>query len=120
MRKNIVPIEALVDLMDSETYDILGVLLSKGYSVNLNKLRVIKYILDNPNSSMFKLSNELEIDYKNTWRIIQELKKERILAKDDVSKGKKAKLKIIPSKTLSKEKTKEVKKVIDHIKGKKK
>ena len=77
-----------------ETYDIVAVLLAYGFSVSLNKVRIIKYILNNPNMSMNKISKELKIDYKNTWRIIQELQKIKVLESDEVSQGKKAKIKI--------------------------
>lgn len=84
----------VVELMNDEVYSLIVILLVKGYSVSLNKVKIIKYIIDNPDQSISKIGKDLNIDYKNTYRIIQELKDIGVLQKDEVSQGKTSKVKL--------------------------
>lgn len=111
---------AIIDLFDTRTYDIITLLLAKGYSVSLNKVRVLKFIMDYPDTSFNKVSSELGIDYRNVYRICKEFEKAGVLViGEEVSQGRSAKAKIKDPTKESKE-SKELEKRLSSIANSKK
>jgi hypothetical protein len=106
-------IREIYDLIGGDSFSIIALLLMKGHSVNLNKVKIIKYILNKPNRSMNELSTELKIDYKNVWRICQELDKIGILKGGTYSQGKKAELEFKKQKALTEKEKEKIKKAIN-------
>lgn len=85
-------VKEINDLLDGKTGGIVAVLLSYSFSICLNKVRIIKYILKNPDNTMNRISTELEIDYRNVWRIIKELRDIEVLVDEEISQGKGTKI----------------------------
>lgn len=79
---------------NANSFSLILRLLGLGYSVSLNKLKVIDYIIKNPNYSLNKVSKDLKIDYKNVWRIAQEMQEAGIVQFHDTSQGKKGKAEV--------------------------
>lgn len=71
--------EEIIDLL-TNTIRISGALIFRGESVNLPKLRIIKYIMDRPEGvSRLQISKDLKIDYKSVYRYCEQLEKSKAL-----------------------------------------
>ena len=88
-------VEEITKLVSDETYAVILSMLASGYSISLNKVRVLRYIIDNSDSSITKISKDLGIDYKNTWRMVNELIKEKKVMAGETSQGVPSELKMI-------------------------
>jgi hypothetical protein len=90
-------LDELLEWFHTDVYEIIISLLLKGENINLNKVRLIKYVTDSGEKgvSLHKASKDLGIDYKNIWRYNQQLKKAKVFITDEkTTQGKSSKVKI--------------------------